>query len=49
MIFPRLCAIAESLWLEKDKKDFVSFAKRLFTHKKRLDSMNILYYRGKLD
>lgn len=49
MIFPRLCAISESLWLEKDKKDFVSFAKRLFTHKKRLDAMNILYYRGKLD
>lgn len=49
MIFPRLCSISESLWLSKDKKDFVSFAKRLFTHKKRLDAMNILYYRGKLD
>ncbi len=48
MMFPRLCAIAESLWLNKDKKDFISFAKRLYTHKKRLDAMNILYYRGKL-
>ncbi len=49
MIFPRLCALSESFWLKRDKKDFISFAKRLYTHKKRLDAMNILYYRGKLD
>lgn len=48
MAFPRLCAISESLWLDENKKDFVSFAKRLIKHKERLDRMNILYYRGQL-
>ncbi len=48
MIFPRLCAISECLWLERNKKDFESFASRLQIHKKRLDLLDILYYRGPL-
>lgn len=49
MLFPRLCAISESLWLNSESKDFDSFAKRLEIHKKRLDALDILYYKGKLD
>lgn len=48
MTFPRLCAISESLWIDENKKDFLSFAKRLIKHKERLDRMNVLYYRGQL-
>ncbi len=48
MIFPRLCAISECLWLDRNKKDFESFASRLQVHKKRLDLLDVLYYRGPL-
>lgn len=48
MAFPRLSAISESLWLEEEKKDFLSFAKRLIKHKQRLDRLHVLYYKGQL-
>jgi hexosaminidase len=48
MAFPRLSAISESLWLGEEKKDFISFAKRLVKHKQRLDRLNVLYYKGQL-
>ena len=45
---PRLSAISESLWLGEEKKDFISFAKRLIKHKQRLDRLHVLYYKGQL-
>ncbi|MCL2213687.1 MAG: beta-N-acetylhexosaminidase [Treponema sp.] len=48
MIFPRMCAIAESLWTPKDKKDFDDFSKRLIIHRERLDNLGINQYRGSL-
>ena len=49
MLFPRLCALAECLWLSQDKKDFEDFSNRLEVHKKRLDLLDVNYYRGKLE
>ncbi|OJF76808.1 MAG: hypothetical protein BKP49_04375 [Treponema sp. CETP13] len=49
MLFPRLCALSEALWLSVDKKNFKSFSTSLTVHKKRLRSMDILYYDGKLE
>lgn len=49
MLFPRLCALSEALWLDKKDKDFDSFSERLKVHKERLDMLNLLYYRGPLD
>jgi hexosaminidase len=46
MIFPRLCAISETLWTEN--KNFEDFSKRLDVHKKRLDLLEINQYRGPL-
>ena len=48
MIFPRLCAIAESVWTQKENKNFEDFASRLDVHRKRLDSLGIQQYRGVL-
>ena len=48
MIFPRLCALAETFWLSPSEKNFESFSARLGVHKKRLDDMDILYYKGPL-
>jgi len=49
MLFPRLCALSEALWLDQKDKDFDSFSERLKVHKERLDLLNLLYYRGPLD
>jgi len=48
MIFPRLCAIAESVWSAKEIKDFNDFEKRLTVHRQRLDNLGINHYRGPL-
>jgi hexosaminidase len=48
MLFPRMCARAEALWSPRETKDFASFARRLPEHLKRLESLNILFYRGPL-
>lgn len=48
MAFPRLCALSESFWLPSPEKDFNSFSSRLEIHKKRLDDMDIQYYKGPL-
>jgi hexosaminidase len=47
MIFPRLCAIAETLWTEN--KNFEDFSRRLEVHRKRLDLLGINQYRGPLN
>jgi hexosaminidase len=46
MIFPRICAIAESLWTAREQRDFEAFRGRLRVHQERLDRLGILQYRG---
>jgi len=46
MIYPRLCAIAESLWTRKENKNFDDFEKRLGTHRLRLDTLGVNQHRG---
>ncbi|MDR0290585.1 MAG: beta-N-acetylhexosaminidase [Treponema sp.] len=46
MIFPRICAIAETLWSQKEAKDIDNFAKRLAVHQCRLDRLGLLQYKG---
>jgi len=48
MLFPRLCALAEAVWTPEKDKDFEDFSKRLTVHRKRLDSLDVNQYRGKL-
>jgi hexosaminidase len=48
MTFPRLCAIAETLWTPKEAKNFEDFSRRLKTHQTRLDKLDINQYRGPL-
>lgn len=48
MLFPRLCALSEALWLSSVEKDFDSFSRRLSIHKQRLDALDVVYYKGKL-
>jgi hexosaminidase len=48
MIFPRICALTESFWSPRERKDFASFAGRLKVHEDRLDRLNVLRYRGPL-
>ena len=49
MMFPRFSALSECMWLPPEKKNFNRFKESLEDHKKRLDAMDILYYRGKLE
>lgn len=44
MLFPRACAIAETLWLEQGRKSWKDFKKRLSTITKMLDKMNVAYF-----
>jgi len=48
MIFPRLCAIAETVWTPKENKNFEDFSLRLKVHQKRLDALGMNQYRGVL-
>jgi len=45
MIFPRICAIAEALWSDREHKDIEDFYQRLITHQCRLDKLGLLQYR----
>jgi hexosaminidase len=47
MIFPRICAIAEALWSDKNK-DIADFNRRLIVHQMRLDKLELLQYKGAL-
>jgi hexosaminidase len=49
MIFPRICAIAETLWSDKKVKNIEDFSKRLAIHQRRLDRLGLLQYRGPLE
>lgn len=44
LVFPRVCALGETLWMPQEKKDWDSFVKRMETMKKRLDAMKIPYF-----
>ncbi|MCB8928444.1 MAG: beta-N-acetylhexosaminidase [Ardenticatenaceae bacterium] len=41
MGFPRICALAEVLWLEKERKDYADFRQRLYRHRERLDYLGV--------
>jgi len=45
MIFPRICAIAETLWSDKKSKDIEDFFRRLAIHQCRLDKLGVLQCR----
>jgi hexosaminidase len=49
MIFPRICALAEALWTDREHKDMKDFAARLPLHQERLDRLDLLQYRGTLE
>ncbi|MFV0452834.1 MAG: beta-N-acetylhexosaminidase [Propioniciclava sp.] len=42
MAFPRLCAVAEALWV-RGKRDFTEFSGRMATHLRRLDAAGVEY------
>lgn len=48
MLYPRLSALSEALWLTEADKDFDSFSRRLAVHKQRLDALDVVYYKGNL-
>lgn len=45
MAYPRACALIETLWLPKDRRDYASFLTRLGHHVKRLDAAGVNYRR----
>jgi len=49
LLFPRMCAFAEAVWLSVQYKDFTRFREQLPAHKERLEAMDILCYQGKLE
>ena len=43
MALPRMCALAEVLWLPPSKKNYTNFIQRLQIQSKMLDKMNVNY------
>ena len=41
MAFPRVCALAEVLWLNTEEKNYEDFIERLEHHRKRLEILNV--------
>jgi hexosaminidase len=41
MGFPRICALAEVLWLDAEKKNYAGFLARLRLHRERLDVLGV--------
>jgi len=48
MIFPRICALAETFWSAKKDRNIEDFRQRLEIHQQRLDKLGLLQYRGPL-
>ena len=46
MGFPRICALAENLWLNADRKNFEDFRARLTTHQQRLALLGVRAHHG---
>lgn len=42
--FPRLAALAEVVWSEREARDFASFERRLEAHLRRLDVLDVNYF-----
>lgn len=42
--FPRLSALAEVVWSAPARRDFADFERRLSTHLKRLEALDVAYY-----
>lgn len=47
MLFPRLCALSEAFWSPRELRDFEAFSSRLAVHRRRLDALDVQYYKGK--
>jgi hexosaminidase len=45
MALPRMCALAEVVWTAPEKKDYADFHRRLKTHLRRLDVLDVNYRR----
>ena len=43
--FPRTTVLSEVLWTYPEERDFEAFDKRLTVFKKRLDILNVKYYK----
>ena len=41
MAFPRLVAVAESVWSPEDKKNYANFLSRLEIHEQRLRQLDV--------
>ena len=46
-VFPRMCALAEGLWSPLDVRDWENFKERLRGHARRLDALDVRYYRDR--
>lgn len=44
MVYPRMCAFAESAWTNKENKDYESFTRRMEDAYQLFDTMNIYYF-----
>lgn len=44
LMFPRFCALSECLWLPENLKSFDDFKNRLETHKKRLNTLDTIFF-----
>ena len=49
MVYPRACALSEVVWSPKESMDWDDFTRRMQTHFKRLDALNVNYFDGPLD
>jgi len=45
MVYPRACALAETLWSPKDSRNYANFQARLKTHTKLLETLGVTYAR----
>ncbi len=45
MIFPRMCALAEVDWSDKNSRNYDDFQQRLTAHEQRLDELGVNYRR----
>jgi hexosaminidase len=44
MALPRMCALAEVVWLPKESKDYDDFSQRLKEHVKRLEVLKVNFH-----
>jgi hexosaminidase len=44
LTFPRLCALAEVTWSAKAAREWPGFARRMETHRQRLDELGVAYF-----